>query len=238
MIKHFKKIIKPESLDNLYNYLSSVTDLEWNEGYHTTGKLLKSIKKNKQLALKHVNDKELKKIISKIFTEFLESEECDNCFSFGYPLLMRHYLINKYEKNDAYGFHTDRIYSKGRETIQNSNFVLSITINNDYEGGEFLVNDYRSDKEYTTFKQNKGDVILIEPQNLHKINKVTKGIRYGLIIWGANIIDIHNLPIFRPLCFIKKYIYNLNTSKKSKRKILNQLTLLQSELLQRYIKIK
>jgi predicted 2-oxoglutarate/Fe(II)-dependent dioxygenase YbiX len=86
----------------------------------------------------------------------------------------------KYEANSfdaGYKFHED-FGDKATER----HLSISICLNNEYYGGEFVFN---INKQELTYPQNIGDAIVF-PSNFmfpHQVNKVTKGTRYALIGW-------------------------------------------------------
>lgn len=88
--------------------------------------------------------------------------------------------ILKYETNQykaGYTFHCDF-----GDTAQERHLSISICLNNEYEGGEFVF-DLPSGKHVVS--QNVGDAIVF-PSNFmftHQVNKITKGTRYALIAW-------------------------------------------------------
>ena len=88
--------------------------------------------------------------------------------------------FNKYELNKKMALHCDHIHDmfdgerKGVPILS----VLGV-LNNDFEGGEFIMFD---DHE---IKFDKGDVVIF-PSNFlypHKVEPVTKGTRYSYISW-------------------------------------------------------
>ena len=86
----------------------------------------------------------------------------------------------KYEHNQykaGYDFHTDM--GSGCSERQLS---ISISLNNDYTGGEFVFNFNGEKVQYT---QNIGDVIAFPSTFIypHKVNKIMSGTRYALIGW-------------------------------------------------------
>ena len=88
--------------------------------------------------------------------------------------------ILKYESNSysaGYTFHTDFGFNCSERHLS-----ISICLNNEYEGGEFVFN--LSNGEHIA-PQNIGDAVIF-PSNFmfpHQVNKVTKGTRYALIGW-------------------------------------------------------
>ena len=85
------------------------------------------------------------------------------------------YETNKYKA--GYDFHQD--FGKG---CTERHLSISICLNNDYEGGEFVF-DLSSGKH--VLPQNVGDAVIF-PSNFmfpHQVNKITRGTRYALIGW-------------------------------------------------------
>tara|TARA_R100001509_G_scaffold36566_1_gene19634 strand:+ start:1605 stop:2150 length:546 start_codon:yes stop_codon:yes gene_type:complete len=88
--------------------------------------------------------------------------------------------ILKYESNDhkaGYNFHKDFGLK-----VSERHLSISICLNNDYEGGEFV---FDIPSGHYTVPQNVGDAVVF-PSNFmfpHQVNKITKGTRYALIGW-------------------------------------------------------
>jgi hypothetical protein len=88
--------------------------------------------------------------------------------------------ILKYEANEykaGFNFH----YDFG-PTCHQRHLSISISLNNEYEGGEFVFN---TSSDQLVIPQNIGDAVIF-PSNFmfpHQVNKITKGIRYALIAW-------------------------------------------------------
>ena len=92
-----------------------------------------------------------------------------------------------YKEGDHYDWHVDDdgiAYDTNAGPFAGLNRLLSFSIllNDDFEGGEFVMND--------TVSLNKQGQILIFPSTIkHKVNPVTQGTRYSLVGWccGENI---------------------------------------------------
>lgn len=88
--------------------------------------------------------------------------------------------ILKYETNDfkaGYKFHKDF-----GSTCSDRHLSISICLNNEYEGGEFVFDTPSGDY---TIPQNVGDAVIF-PSNFmfpHQVNKITDGTRFALIGW-------------------------------------------------------
>ena len=74
--------------------------------------------------------------------------------------------------------HTDSYSSASRA------LSISINLNDDYEGGDFIFGDQRHG-EIKRFKLSKGSVLFF-PSNFmypHSVQPITKGTRYSIVAW-------------------------------------------------------
>ena len=91
-----------------------------------------------------------------------------------------------YKEGDHYDWHVDDdgvAYDSSAGPFAGLNRLLSFSIllNDDFEGGEFVMND--------VLPLNKTGQILIFPSTIkHKVNPVTQGTRYSLVGWCCGII--------------------------------------------------
>jgi len=85
----------------------------------------------------------------------------------------------KYENSGFYNYHVDHVYTIPRT------LSCILLLNNDYEGGELCFTDpSRKEEHIIKVEANK---LIIWPSNFlfpHKVNPVTKGIRYSVIAWA------------------------------------------------------
>lgn len=84
------------------------------------------------------------------------------------------YELLRYDEGQFYVQHTDSFKTSPRA------LTVIISINDDYEGGEFCFFDRE-----LSYKLNKGSILMF-PSNFmypHEITKVTKGVRYSIITW-------------------------------------------------------
>jgi len=87
-----------------------------------------------------------------------------------------------YESNQhkaGYDFHVDF-----GPTVSKRNLSISVCLNNDYTGGEFVFHQQGSNN--LIFPQNVGDVIIF-PSNFmfpHQVNKIKSGTRFALVGWA------------------------------------------------------
>lgn len=88
--------------------------------------------------------------------------------------------ILKYQANSystGFALHIDH-----GDTASNRAISISIALNNDYDGGEFV---FKLPEGEVVYEQNIGDV-LVFPSNWmfpHKVNKIKEGTRYAMVSW-------------------------------------------------------
>ena len=87
---------------------------------------------------------------------------------------------NRYSENRLMALHCDHIHSMFDGERKGVPILSCLgVLNNDYEGGEFVMfDDYKIDIK-------KGELLIFPSSFLypHKVNPVTKGIRYSYISW-------------------------------------------------------
>jgi len=87
--------------------------------------------------------------------------------------------VLKYENDGHYGFHTDHCYSLPRT------LSIIILLNNEYEGGDLVFSNLSKTDEMLRIKPSAAKAI-VWPSNFmypHKVEPVTKGIRYSVVSW-------------------------------------------------------
>lgn len=77
-------------------------------------------------------------------------------------------------------FHTDRI-NQSYEEIRKLSFSLQLSNPDDYEGGNVVLLD-DNNKQYVAPRQ-RGSIILFDSRTMHRVCKVTKGVRKSIVGW-------------------------------------------------------
>ena len=182
-LKHYaynqKGFIDKDFCDKILNELKSIKFQEHNF-YNPRTKNYHSRSGNQELSMSWDNTpskndltKRLWKAI-KNYTDYIDMPWFDTWQ--GYTAVR----FNEYQENKKMALHADHIHSMfdgERKGIP----ILSVlgALNDDYEGGELILfDDYKID-----FK--KGDVLIFPSLFLypHKVEPVTKGVRYSYISW-------------------------------------------------------
>ncbi|MEL7333874.1 MAG: Fe2+-dependent dioxygenase [Cyanobacteria bacterium J06560_2] len=86
--------------------------------------------------------------------------------------------FNRYSDGMAYGRHTDNALMNGRRT--DLSFTLFLSDPSSYDGGELVVEGPDSEQAY---KLAAGSVLVYPATSLHRVNAVTKGVRWAAIGW-------------------------------------------------------
>lgn len=98
--------------------------------------------------------------------------------------------FTKYELGEYYDWHYDTPRNIegnsyiNKEDIKNRTYSVVIQLNDNYEGGEFLYEDYNT-KEIKNITKKRGTLFMFNSSVKHKVNKITDGVRYSLVLWTA-----------------------------------------------------
>lgn len=93
--------------------------------------------------------------------------------------------ITKYNVGGYYEYHFDGDGYTKYNTPENNwlngktrKLSMTIVLNDDYEGGEFNFFDCEN-----LIKEKTGTIIVFPSYAVHKVNPITKGTRYSLVVW-------------------------------------------------------
>ena len=95
-------------------------------------------------------------------------------------------LVNRHEPGMNYGFHTDNPIM-GNDPKIRSDIAVSIFLSDpdSYEGGELFARTEAGDVQ---LKLPRGDAMVYPANSLHKIQKVTSGVRLASVVWIQSLI--------------------------------------------------
>jgi len=87
-------------------------------------------------------------------------------------------------REGRYDWHMDMALgdSKGNLDIEPRKLSLTMMLNDDYEGGEFQINDGKENDPITVPKV-KGRAVLFPSFLIHRVAPVTKGRRLSIVVW-------------------------------------------------------
>lgn len=112
--------------------------------------------------------------------------------------------FNRYTDGMNYGRHTDNALMNGYRS--DLSFTLFLSNPEDYEGGELVVEGLDSEQAY---KLPAGSVIVYPSSSLHRVDAVTKGVRWAAIGWVQSMIRDHGQrEILFELDTVRRSLFN------------------------------
>ena len=164
----------------------------------------------------------LKKYLSTIFSS---NTTISNIYN---PKIVNWFAVNKYSVGDFYGFHVDPF--ENSITGMANSFGFSIALNDDYDGGEFVVD---GDGGRVARKLQTGQIIVFPVMYPHAVQEVTKGTRQNIIGWFSSNISFEQAYMLKHLNDVVQISKGLVTDNSSPS---NKDLLIKSVLLQKYIR--
>ena len=166
----FQLLIK-EEIEILIKNLKKENTL-WEDGKKTAGTHASMVKNNLQLNRESEASIKISNIIKK---KILSSPLIK---SFALPKIIHGIMLTKSLNNMQYGRHIDNPFmSTGRSDLS---FTISLTDKNSYEGGELIIEEMNSEKD---FKLNAGEIIIYPSTYLHSVKEVKNGERLVCVGW-------------------------------------------------------
>ena len=160
-----------EEIEALVKSLKKENTL-WEDGKKTAGTHASLVKNNLQLNRESEISKKLTQSIKK---KILSSPLIK---SFALPKIIHGIMFTKSLSNMHYGRHVDNPFmSSGRSDLS---FTISLTDKNTYSGGELIIEEMNSEKE---FKLNAGEIIIYPSTYLHSVKEIKNGERLVCVGW-------------------------------------------------------
>ena len=165
------QLLIQKEIDTLIENLKKENTL-WEDGKKTAGTHASIVKNNLQLNRQsEISIKLSNSIQKKILANPLIK-------SFALPKIIHGIMFTKSLNNMQYGRHIDNPFmSSGRSDLS---FTISLTEKNTYEGGELIIEEMNSEKE---FKLNAGEIIIYPSTYLHSVKEVKNGERLVCVGW-------------------------------------------------------
>jgi len=165
------QLLIQEEIEVLIKNLNKENTL-WEDGKKTAGSHASKVKNNLQLNRESEISKKLSPLIKK---KILSSSLIK---SFALPKIIHGIMFTKSLNNMQYGRHIDNPFmSSGRADLS---FTISLTDKNTYDGGELLIEEMNSEKE---FKLNAGEIIIYPSTYLHSVKEIKNGERLVCVGW-------------------------------------------------------
>tara|TARA_R100001369_G_C3287069_1_gene163182 strand:- start:328 stop:996 length:669 start_codon:yes stop_codon:yes gene_type:complete len=183
---------------------------------------LYDIKQNKETTLP---DNVRKYLISLLYDNpYIDSVYCPNRVSVNF--------YNRYVEGDFYDYHIDSFKASPKSNNVFYDYGFSINLNDDYEGGEFVV---KTEFGEIGTKLQAGQAAVFPIIFPHKVNKVTKGVRENIIGWFSSNISYEQFFILKHLQESAMTLTKLMKEDTATAEVYNNL-LLNNTLVQNYLK--
>jgi PKHD-type hydroxylase len=92
-------------------------------------------------------------------------------------------LFSRYDVGMQYGVHVDNALMEGMRT--DAAFTLFLSDPEDYDGGELVIQTADGDE---AIKLPAGSMIVYPATSLHRVERVTRGVRYAVAGWARSFI--------------------------------------------------
>lgn len=180
MLHHISNVLTKQQVAYFQEKMSQV---EWVNGKVTAGTLSSTVKQNHQLPEEHPISRHLGEIILTSLGQHAQF------LSAAIPLDIIPPLFNRYENNEAFGFHVDNAIRRihGTQTRLRTDLSCTVFLNepDEYEGGELVIEDTYG---YHEVKLPAGDMILYPSTSLHEVTAVTRGTRLASFFWVQSMV--------------------------------------------------
>ena len=89
--------------------------------------------------------------------------------------------ISRYSEGQYYKWHQD--FGSNDKLTRKLSLTVQLSDEDDYEGGDLILNDNKEESRSYKVSRGKGSVIVFDSRTLHQVTPVTKGVRYSLVKW-------------------------------------------------------
>lgn len=180
MIIVVEQVIGPDELKVIRQRLASAA---WEDGKKTAGFLAESVKDNLQLNPQNPLALELGDFLIQVL------RANPTYIAAALPAKILPPRFNRYENSGTYGNHIDNAIFNLPENQQAMRTDVSSTIffsdPEEYEGGELIIEDTYGSH---SVKLRAGDMVVYPGDSLHRVQPVTKGVRYASFFWAQSMI--------------------------------------------------
>jgi PKHD-type hydroxylase len=156
---------------------------EWVDGRVTAGHQSQRVKDNRQIPEGHPIARRLGEIILTCL------EKSPLFMSAALPSKIVPPLFNRYERGQTYGNHVDGAVFPIAGTPHRVRTDLSMTVfltpPDEYDGGELIIDDTYGAHQ---IKLPAGDAILYPGTSLHRVQPVTRGVRFAAFFWVESMV--------------------------------------------------
>ena len=183
---------------------------------------LYDIKQNKETI---VPERVRKYLIDLLYNNsYIDSVYCPNRVSVNF--------YNRYTEGDFYDYHIDSFKASPKSNNVFYDYGFSINLNDDYEGGEFVV---KTEAGEIGTQLQAGQAVIFPIIFPHKVSKVTKGVRENIIGWFSSNVSYEQFFILKHLQESAMTLTRLMKEDGATAEVYNEL-LLNNTLVQNYLK--
>ncbi len=177
MILELENILSPETLRVIEEKLNQA---EFVDGKNTAGWYAKTVKNNLQMPMKSPEAEMLNQIIYSALENNLIFQMAT------LPKQIHSLRFSRYDEGMSYGSHVDNALM-GISTLWRSDISFTLFLNSpdEYQGGDLVLEEINGEK---SFKLNSGSLILYPSSTLHRVEKVTLGVRNVVVGWVQSLI--------------------------------------------------
>ncbi len=177
MIVCMANVLTPEELELV---VSKLNQAEFVDGKLTAGWYAKQVKNNTQLK----SDTDITQEVRSIVLQALKRNDLFQMVA--RPKKIRPILFSRYQVGMYYGTHVDNAIM-GDENLTRSDVSLTLFLSppSSYEGGELVIESSQGEQ---SFKLDAGSMIVYPSWTLHRVEKVTEGVRLAAVTWVQSLI--------------------------------------------------
>lgn len=168
------------------------------DGKTTAGWHAKLVKNNSQLKKKVSYGEDLRKLVKKALKRNLAFNSAVK------PKIIHSILFSRYEAGMSYGRHIDNAFMGGQDFLR-SDVSLTLFLNSpsDYVGGELVIEGVDDERKV---KLEAGSLIVYPSSTLHRVEKVTEGVRLVVVAWVQSLVRDPNQ---------REILFDLDTARRS-----------------------
>jgi PKHD-type hydroxylase len=180
MLLHIPQVLTPPEVADIRQVLDTQG---WVDGLRSTGPQAANVKRNLQLDT-------ASPVFATLSQRIAQALQRHPLFvSAVLPATMLPPMFNRYEGGGHYGNHIDNTIQTDRFSGQKVRTDVSTTVflssPDEYEGGELIAEDSFGTHE---IKLDAGDAIVYPSTSLHRVERVTSGVRVASFLWTQSLV--------------------------------------------------
>ena len=168
-----RNVLQPKEVASIVERLSAAAFVD---GKLTAGAGAKDAKQNLQLKRGSDEAKELEAVVVKALTR-------NNLFQMAaVPKRILPPIFSRYDEHMHYGTHVDNPFMDKGTGVARTDLALTLFLSerDSYDGGELVIETATGDN---AVKLDSGGAVIYPAANLHRVNKVSRGVRLAAVTW-------------------------------------------------------